>query len=120
MDIIINNIRIEKNYLLELLANNQKLLAIKHLKERSNLGLKECKNVIDNLESNPEYYDGAIHTINSDIEEIDDELLTESPKQTNYPPRKSKYLKDNNNSNTYIVIFILFCIAVAVYFFLNN
>ncbi|MDY7395166.1 ribosomal protein L7/L12 [Aureibaculum sp. 2210JD6-5] len=61
--IIINNIVLDKAKLLRLIDKNKKIQAVKYVKDETNLGLKSCKDIVDNLSENPNYYDGEENTI---------------------------------------------------------
>ncbi|PKQ61560.1 hypothetical protein BZG02_15330 [Labilibaculum filiforme] len=124
MNIIINGFQIDKAYLLQLLADDQKLLAIKILKETTDLSLQDSKAVIDQLQDDPNYYDGEEHIIGYSADESWEEAEeTEKPiaSSPTTSARKSHYLKDDNkSSNVYIILFILICIAGSIYFYLNK
>ena len=53
----INDCELSKTQLLHLINSKQKLKAIKLIKDKTNIGLKDCKDIVDQLESNPNYYD---------------------------------------------------------------
>jgi hypothetical protein len=58
MIIRFNNIKLNKYELLHLINNGKKLNAIKLVKDKTKMGLKECKDLIDNLSDDPYLYDG--------------------------------------------------------------
>ncbi|RLJ64526.1 ribosomal L7/L12-like protein [Lacinutrix venerupis] len=59
----INTITLDKSKLIDLINNKKQLEAIKYIKEETGLGLKDCKDIVDNLYENPDYYGGAENTI---------------------------------------------------------
>lgn len=61
MIININNIEVNKRELLHLINNGTKLNAIKLVRDKTKMGLKECKDVIDNLSDDSNIYDGKIY-----------------------------------------------------------
>lgn len=121
MNLIINDFEIDKTYLLQLLADNQKLLAVKYIKENTDLSLQDCKGIADNLQNDPNYYDEKEDlTIPSFVNHQVEPKKTEEPKKVSR--RKGNYLKDDNKSqsNTYIILFILIVIVTSIYFFSNK
>lgn len=56
MKIKINNQEFYKSELLKL-VNKSKLEAIHYIRSTSNISLKEAKEIIENLEKNPDYFD---------------------------------------------------------------
>jgi hypothetical protein len=57
MIIRFNNIELNKYELLHLINTGKKLNAIKLLKDKTQMDLKECKDLIDNLSDDPYFYD---------------------------------------------------------------
>lgn len=53
----INDCELSKIQLLHLINNQQKPKAVKLIKDKTDIGLKDCKDIVDQLESNPNYYD---------------------------------------------------------------
>jgi hypothetical protein len=129
MDIIINGKRVDKSQILFYLENEQKIVAIKFIKDRTNIGLQECKEIVDNLELNPDYYDGEeqIIEINRDFYENETSDLKQDsveyfkkPKVTK--ARRGNYLKDKADTkyDVYIILFIVFVVIVTGYIFFNK
>ncbi len=129
MDIIINGKRVDKSQILFYLENEQKIVAIKFIKDRTNIGLQECKEIVDNLELNPDYYDGEeqIIEINRDFYEDETSDLKQDSveyfkKQEVTKTRRGNYLKDKADTkyDAYIILFIVFVVIVTGYIFFNK
>ncbi|MFT5669174.1 MAG: hypothetical protein ACI9DK_003386 [Vicingaceae bacterium] len=129
MDIIINGKRVDKSQILYYLENGQKIVAIKVIKDLTNIGLKECKEIIDNLELNSDYYDGEEQVIETNLNFSNDETSEFKPayvddykKAEVSRSRSGNYLKDKADSryDTYIILFIVFCLIVVGYIFFNK
>lgn len=125
MNIIINGFQIDKTYILDALAKNSKLIAIKFVKDNSDLNLQDSKTVVDNLVTDPNYYDGKEHHIESipDTPWVAPKKVEKSIGSTSKPTpnrRKNRYEKNDNqlSYNLYIALFILVIIACSVYFYL--
>lgn len=110
--ITINNISLDKTKLLRLIDNNKIIQAIKYVKDETNLGLKACKNIVDNLEENPDYYSGEENTI------IESTIKTRNvnPKNSSRDPKGSHIIKNKpfNIKNAFI-IFLLMVIFLLVF-----
>lgn len=52
----INDIPIDLSSLLDVIYNDSKINAVKRLKDKTNIGLKHCKDIVDNLAKTPIYY----------------------------------------------------------------
>ena len=111
MIITINNIEINKYELLHLINSGKKLSAIKLIKVKTNMGLKSCKDVIDNLSDNPNFYDGNAYVPETDFVEAYDK-----PKRTK-PRKGSHVIKNTSNYKNYVILFLLLCIIVLVYMY---
>jgi len=112
MKIIINNVELNKYELLHLINNGKSLSAIKLVKDKTEMGLKECKDVIDNLSDDPYFYDS-----NDFIPEISFVEVNEKPKAQQ--PKRGNHVIKNNNSNykNYVILFLLICIGLLVYMY---
>lgn len=114
MNIIINNIEINKYELLHYINSRKKIQAIKVLKDKTNLGLKDCKEVIDNLELNINFYDNKPFEPSKEIE--NNKQLIESTK-----PFKGKHvIKTRRNYKNYIILLLLIGLAVLTYMYLTK
>jgi hypothetical protein len=120
MYISINNTQIDKTEILSLIQSQRKIAAIKRIREQLQIGLRESKDIVDNLDQDPTYYDGKNHTI--DI--IPSELFNDSNKiktsRTIKRGKKQKNLfieRSKTNTKTYIIIFLAICIAILGYFY---
>ncbi len=129
MDLIINGKRVDKSQLLYFLENNQKIVAIKFIKDRTDIGLKECKEIVDNLELNPDYYDGEEQVIETNLGYSDNETHEFEPTSAEYfkkpevtNTRKGNYLKDKADTkyDVYLFLFIVFVVIVTAYLFFNK
>jgi hypothetical protein len=108
---IINNIEINKYELLHLINSGKIINAIKLVKTKTRLGLKECKDIVDNLIDDPNFYD-----------ENDYKPVTEVLKAYNKPimkrPKKGSHIIENkSNTKNYIIVFLLLCIVVLFYLY---
>jgi hypothetical protein len=112
MKIIINSIELNKYELLHLINSGKKLSAIKLVKTKTNMGLKECKDVIDNLSDNPNFYDDNDYVLETDFVEA-----YEKPKRIQ--SRKGSHVINSNTTNykNYVILFLLLCIIVLVYMY---
>lgn len=111
MTIKINNIELNKMELLQLINNGKKTHAIKLIKTKSNLTLKDCKEIIDNLEINPNYYNGET-IIKTEESRIKDQ------QKTVIKSKGMHIIKNNSfNTKTYIIVFLLICIAILLYMY---
>ncbi|APG65325.1 hypothetical protein LPB136_08155 [Tenacibaculum todarodis] len=59
MKIQINNKQFDKSELIKLIAKN-KLQVIIHIRNVANIGLKDAKEIVENLYKNPNYYDNSV------------------------------------------------------------
>ncbi|WP_367179553.1 ribosomal protein L7/L12 [uncultured Winogradskyella sp.] len=110
----INDNVINKQEFLNLINNKQKIQAIKKLKETTNLGLKECKYIIDNLTMNPNYYDGQT---------ISKPTITSLKDKNKLSQRtKGSHVLSSNSSNskTYILLILIVIITVLLYMYFNK
>ncbi|WP_299121574.1 hypothetical protein [uncultured Winogradskyella sp.] len=112
MIIRINNIELNKYELLHLINSGKSLSAIKLVKDKTNMGLKECKDVIDNLIENPNFYDGKDYIPETKILKAYNKPIKQRSK------RGSHIIKSNNsNYKNYVIIFLLLCIVILVYMY---
>ena len=93
------------------------------MRETLHIGLRESKNIVENLEKDPTYYDGRNH----DIDMIPPELLSDVSHLHN-PQLKTTIREDTNrstpliqktknNTKTYIIIGLVICSIVLAYFY---
>lgn len=115
MNITINNIEINKYELLHLINSGKKLSAIKVVKTKTRMGLKECKDVIDNLSDNPNFYDDNAYIPERAFVEDYEKLKIKQPKRENH------VIKSNtSNYKNYIILFLLLCIVVLIYMYYSK
>jgi hypothetical protein len=121
MDIKINNKKFPKSDLIKLIARN-KLQTIIHIRSIVNIGLKDAKKIVENLEENPNYYDNTVikiaekefvegETISHDVKNIGDEKL-------NIRERKigSHIIKNKDKNRKWIYLSGLIFIIIILYF----
>jgi len=121
MDIKINNKKFPKSDLIKLIARN-KLQTIIHIRSVVNIGLKDAKKIVENLEENPNYYDNTVikiaekefvegETISLDVKNIGDEKL-------NIRERKigSHIIKNKDKNRKWIYLSGLIFIIILLYF----
>lgn len=115
MKIIINNIELNKYELLHFINNGKKLNAIKLVKTKTNLGLKECKDVINNLTDDPNFYDNNAYVSKTGF--ID--AYEKSKKTTS---RKVSHIIKSNPTNykNYVILFLLFFVVVLIYMYVSK
>lgn len=108
MNIIINGTLLDKSQIQTLIANNNKIQVIKYAKDKTNLGLKDCKNIVDNLYDNLNFYDGKDHKIGM----VYSEILKES--EASKPSKGNHIINDNTSkTKTYIIIFLIICLFIS-------
>lgn len=54
----INDVEINKQEILHFVNSGKLIQAIKNIIDKTGIGLKDCKEIVDNLVLNPNYYDG--------------------------------------------------------------
>ncbi|WP_394746766.1 hypothetical protein [Spongiimicrobium salis] len=111
MTLIINKVPLNKEEILSLLNNNGKLQAIKYIKDNTNLSLRECKDIADKLEDDPDFYDGRGYI--SKVKEASFSDRSEIRK-----PYKGSHMLTNSTSNlkNYLIVLLLICICILGYF----
>ncbi len=111
MNITINEQRFDKGDLLTLINENQ-LQAIAFLRSNANIGLKDAKQIVDNLAADPDYYNGqTIHVAEREEEHSTD--VKSTPK--NQPPETSKTTA-NKSHITIPYVVALELVSVLLYF----
>lgn len=111
--IVINNIEVDKKQLLQLINKNRKIQAIKLIKDQTGLGLKECKDIVDNLSDDSTFYDSKTYISKSDDVEIAQKPL----RQGNY--RGSHIIKtEGTRTNNYIILALLICVILLSYLYI--
>ncbi|MBD3891246.1 hypothetical protein [Olleya marilimosa] len=107
MTIVINAIEINKAKILNLLSKGKKLQAIKTVREQLDVGLYESKIIVENLEQNPNFYDGRPHTITTDFPDMET-IETQSTRS------KSGHIISNTSSKFKDTVIIFIIIAIVV------
>ena len=110
----INNIEINKYELLHLINRGKKLHAIKLIKTKTRLGLKECKDIVDNLSENPTFYDGQDYRPETGYTET-----FEKPTRSRNN-RGSHIIENKSNSKNYIILILLLVSIVLGYLYINK
>ncbi len=114
MIIKINNIDINKHELLHLIYSGKKLNAIKLVKTKTRLGLKECKDIVDNLSDNPNIYYGKDYKSETDYIES-----FKSPKRA-IKNKGSHIIPTKSNTKNYIILILVLAIIVLGYLYINK
>jgi len=91
------------------LINNSKLQAIKTLKEHTSLGLKDSKDIIDDLSDGTLSYDELDQRIES---------LPRVKKNTSHTSNDSTLIKKSRSNSIYIYIIFFILIFIFFVFFL--
>ncbi len=120
MYISINNIQVDKTKILSLIQNQKKIAAIKLIREQLQIGLRESKDIVDNLDQDPTYYDGKNHTIDmippelfNDSNTIKTSRITKRDQQQRTPIIE----RTKTNTKTYIIIFLIICLIILGYLY---
>jgi hypothetical protein len=126
MNIIINGKEVPKAELL-LLIKKSKLRAVKRLKIFTHIGLKDAKDIIDNLVKNPNYYDGRVIEETIDGFKGDESSTTDLKNAQNEgnstqkkPIAGSHFLKPNRSSNKLLIFGLIGFALLLIYFFLKD
>lgn len=105
-----------KKKLLILIREN-KSEAIKYLKDVLKIGLKDCKEIVDNLSENPNFYKNDI----IELKDSDKVEVGELSRDQNTKKRGSHFIKDDNQSKKKILIFgLIFIGIIFLYVFLKS
>lgn len=107
MTITVNNRELDLKTVLSIIKNSNKLEAIKYVRAQVQVGLKESKNIVDNLDVNPNFYQGETEII------IKHPLLDLNNK-TQHAKKGSHIIKENNSSNKQAIIIALIIIVCLV------
>lgn len=91
-----------KEELVTLIAQNDSIDAIKLLKKRGAIGLKEGKAIVDNLRKNPDFYN---HNKDYAYQET-----------TN----NSEFIDRKKSDRSFLFYAIIFLMAVIIYYFVTN
>ncbi|WP_340202120.1 hypothetical protein [Ascidiimonas sp. W6] len=111
MYIKINENQLDKSKLLMLLRKGKKIQAIKYIRDQTNLGLKISKDIADNLDRNPDFYDeGKNQSFTS---------ASSKKKMALRPNKGSHFMESKSNSTTFVILFILIAFF-ALYLFMNR
>ncbi|WP_452224143.1 ribosomal protein L7/L12 [Lacinutrix chionoecetis] len=110
--ITINGIQLDKHKLLHLIHNNDKIQAIKYIKEETNLGLKKSKDIVDSLSDDPSFFDGIDNTI------VEPKLKKRNAivKNKDRDFKGSHVIKSKPSRVKNIVIFILLIVVLILLF----
>ena len=122
MNIKINDDECPKEQLLGLIERN-KIQAIIFIRNIVNIGLKDAKEIVDNLDHNPNYYDNiTIKKITKDFIE-NEQMIVDVKNDDNKGPsineerkKGSHFIKRNNSSRGLIIFGLFFLIVLLVYF----
>ena len=118
MKITVNNYNLDLDIVNKLIANNSKIEAIKHIKGQVNIGLKECKTIVDNLDSNPYYYDGETEIT---IEHPTLEVLDSHPKSHKHSKKGSHIIEENKGGfKNYVIIALVIGLVIFGYLYINK
>lgn len=111
--LLVNGVSIDKSMLMQYIQKNKKIQAIKYLKDHLNLGLKECKEIVDNLSDNSNYYPNNTILISTEIEAHEMHYDKFNPRS-----KKGSHFIGNQPSNTknYIIVLLLAIICILIYF----
>ncbi len=114
--ILINGSNLDKQKLLQYIENDKKLEAIKYVKAVTRIGLKQCKDIVENLAENPNYYEGDV----VDIAQSTREKPTKGKNSVRMkrPTKKGNHVIQSGTSNfkTYVAIILAMIAAGVVYF----
>lgn len=115
---IIDGEYVAKEKLLRLIKQS-KLEAIKFLKNLIKIGLKDSKEIIDNLAENPDYYeDNIIKTRNGHNKEIEESSITNRDK--NASKRGSHFIEEDASKKRQFLFYgVILIVAIIVYLFLR-
>lgn len=105
----INNKKIDTEPILHLIEKGKTIAAIKYVRSNTNIGLKESKNIVDNLSINKSFYDNErlfFTEHNSNIKKRNKR-------------RKGNHIIKKSKSKTYFFIVILLIIILLFYYFKN-
>lgn len=104
---VINN-TIDKSKVIGLLKSNKKIAAIKYIREQTGFGLKQSKNIADNLAANSNFYGGGYPDFEA------------STTQENTTPQRGNHIKVyNTNRNNKLLLAILIAIILSIYLFFD-
>ena len=116
MNIRINNTILDLQVANALIAKGETLNAIKYIREEAQIGLKEAKDIADNLVNDPGFYSGQ-----TDIEIQHPRIDFEGEKaKTSKPKRKrAGHVIQEGQSKTKksILIVLVICLVIAFYFY---
>ncbi|TXD84850.1 hypothetical protein ESY86_03910 [Subsaximicrobium wynnwilliamsii] len=117
--LLINGSSLEKQKLLQLIKQGRKPEAIKYIKATARVGLKSCKDIVENLAQNPDYYDSYEEDIAlaTGINEQKD-LGHGQNQKTRESKRKGAHVIASNQdqSKALMMVVVAFTIAVVLYF----
>ena len=121
MKIQINDKKFHTDDLIELIARN-KLQAIIHIRSVTNIGLKDAKEIVENLEENPNYYNNSVLRI-TEREFNVKESITLDYKQTtdiklNRDKKVGSHIIKNENPNKIWIYAIGLLVIIALIYFL--
>lgn len=126
MNIIINDKAVPKTELLQLIKKS-KIRAIRRLRKYAQIGLKDAKDVVDNLAKNPNHYDNlAFETpkvdekgLGSSIDDLKNSQKEEASSQRK-PIAGSHFLKPNRSNKLLFLGLIGFALLLIYYFIKDN
>lgn len=105
----INGVTLDKRKLLAFISENKKIRAIKYVKVSTRLGLKESKDIVDNLEHNPYHYANDTITVSGNNE--DSGFVTS-------PSRRGNHIIKDTKSNTKTIIIAVLLVVIGLLLYL--
>lgn len=112
MPLIINDHELNLQEVNALISKNKKLEAIKYIKVRTAIGLKECKAIVENLARDPNFYNAE--TIISTTIPIPDSL--EHSTAHNHQKKGNHIISEGSNHTKTYIILILFIVILIIWF----
>ncbi|NRD18729.1 hypothetical protein HNV08_01615 [Winogradskyella eckloniae] len=110
--IYINDHIIDKQRILYFIQKGNKIKAIKFIKTKTGLSLKDCKTIVDNLALNPSYYDDK-NIVKPITTRFKNDL--KSVKRT----RGKHFISDHtSNYKNYIILILIAIIVFLLYIFI--
>lgn len=116
MNISINNTVLDLQVANALIAKGQTLNAIKYIREEAQIGLKEAKDIADNLVNDPGFYSGQTDI---EIQHPRFDIETENVKTSKPRRRENGHIIQGGQSKTknYIIIALVICLIIVLYLY---
>lgn len=117
--ILINGSNVDKQKLLQLINNGQKIEALKYVKAVTRLGLKQSKSIVDNLADDPYYYEDDVVEISQNLSP--GKSIESDPVQMKRPSKKGNHVLQTGSSiaKNYMAIGLALIAAIVLYFLLR-